>query len=183
MEKKFLIRIDHMCPSPPGMGFVEDAIAVLGIVDFKVFYGGAELKSALSDDQWSKLYHKLKTKGLELFRFSDCQVVEQAMLAARCWMYADIEDQSISRCDFIATHCGRKYAELDGLFNKQTGSNIENFCINDKLDCAVGLLLKTDLTIAQIIVLLNYRSEGLFFRQFREREGMSPAAFREHYQA
>ncbi len=86
-------------------------------------------------------------------------------------------DQSISLSD-VAQAIGYSPAYLTDFVRRHTGQPLHSWIIERRMKAARSLLLETDQSIAQIAVLVGYQDAGHFFRQFRQRHGAPPRAWR-----
>lgn len=64
-------------------------------------------------------------------------------------------------------------------FKQVTGSSPQNFVIFWRIHHARQLLLETSLSVKAIAAELGYRNSEFFSRQFHERTGLTPGAYRE----
>ncbi len=65
------------------------------------------------------------------------------------------------------------------LLKKRTGMNFRELLQKRKLEQAAYLLSNTPMSIDRILESIGYDNSSYFYRRFRERYGLSPAAFRE----
>ncbi|MBQ1316999.1 MAG: helix-turn-helix domain-containing protein [Lachnospiraceae bacterium] len=97
-----------------------------------------------------------------------------------------------SCCDYIELHIEDKlslseiagrigYAEyyLSRKFKAETGTGINDYIKQAKIEKAKTLLLSSDLSIQEICDRLHFGSRSFFAETFREIAGIPPAAFRE----
>lgn len=85
--------------------------------------------------------------------------------------------QSITLCQ-VARAVGYSPAYLTDWVRRETGKTVNNWIIERRLVEACRLLLKTEQTVNQIAESMGYQNPGYFFRQFRQRYGMSPQVWR-----
>ena len=64
------------------------------------------------------------------------------------------------------------------LVKKKTGQSFIELVDEQKMEAAVRLLARPDLSIKQIIGLVGYRGKSFFYEKFGKYYGMSPAAKR-----
>ena len=63
------------------------------------------------------------------------------------------------------------------LYKEFFGIPFKTDLINIRLDYARGLILNTDLKLERVAQLCGYNSEIHFYRQFREKTGMTPREY------
>ena len=69
-------------------------------------------------------------------------------------------------------------SRLGHLFRLQTGTSLDHFLRNARLDRAADLLLSTDFSIKEITALVGYHHASSFDRGFRKKFGVSPVDYR-----
>lgn len=71
---------------------------------------------------------------------------------------------------------------LSRLIKQKTGYNFQELLQHRRFETAEHLLLETDLSVEEIALDVGYENQSYFFRQFKERYGMTPRKYRlEHY--
>lgn len=89
--------------------------------------------------------------------------------------------QSITLCD-VAKAVGYSGAYLTDLVRRQTGKTVNHWIVDRRIAEACCLLLETDQTVHEIAEAVGYQHVGHFFRQFRQRQGTTPQAWRKSHQ-
>lgn len=79
----------------------------------------------------------------------------------------------------IAASIGWSSTELRRRFKAATGITMQEHVLQGRLAAARGLLLDTDLPLKAIAHQLGYANEFFFSRQFKERTGVAPGAWRQ----
>jgi AraC family transcriptional regulator, arabinose operon regulatory protein len=69
-------------------------------------------------------------------------------------------------------------SRLSHLFKTSTGSSLQNFLSNWRLEKAAGLLQSTEMPVKEISYFVGYRHAPSFVRAFRKRYGYSPNDYR-----
>ncbi|UBF30469.1 AraC family transcriptional regulator (plasmid) [Kovacikia minuta CCNUW1] len=85
--------------------------------------------------------------------------------------------RSISLSD-VAQAVGYSPAYLTDVVRRQTGQPVHSWIIERRMAAARSLLLETDQPITRIAETIGYQDAGHFFRQFRQRHGIPPQAWR-----
>lgn len=78
----------------------------------------------------------------------------------------------------VAQAVGYSPAYLTSLTRRQTGQTVQRWIIERRMAAARSLLLETDQVVEQIATQVGYHNAVHFFRQFRQRHGTTPQAWR-----
>lgn len=71
-------------------------------------------------------------------------------------------------------------SRYSALFHQCMGQSPQSFIINLRMQMAVEMILKTDLSIKQIAQMVGYEDQLYFSRLFRSRKGVPPSRYRQH---
>ena len=82
----------------------------------------------------------------------------------------------------IAESFGMSLSSLEHLYKKTFNISIKQDIVNSRMICAKGLLLSTQLSVAEIGEKCGYRSSYGFMRQFKQYIGVTQTEYR-NYQA
>jgi AraC-like DNA-binding protein len=85
--------------------------------------------------------------------------------------------QTISLQD-VAQAVGYSSAYLTDLVRQQTGKPVHSWIIERRMIAARALLLETNQAISHIAEAVGYQDATYFFRQFRQRHGVTPQVWR-----
>lgn len=80
----------------------------------------------------------------------------------------------------VASGLGYSPTYLTDLVRKETGKNIQQWIIHERLSRGAGLLRDTKWTVEAIASTLGYTDPAYFSRQFRQHYGMTPLEWRAH---
>ncbi len=67
---------------------------------------------------------------------------------------------------------------LSRYFKKETGYTFSHILLEMRMKKAAELLIKTECNMERIVSLIGYRDQSIFFRNFKETYGMTPAVYR-----
>ena len=81
----------------------------------------------------------------------------------------------------IADTLGISGSYLSRLFKKETGSSLQDFVNDVRVEKAVNLLVYSEETLPRIAEYVNFPSQSYFGKVFKERMGMTPKQYREVY--
>lgn len=70
---------------------------------------------------------------------------------------------------------------LSGLFKKETGQNISEYIIGQRMEAAKNMLLYSDSSCSDITSILNFNSQSYFTKVFHRTYGMTPVEYRKKF--
>lgn len=100
------------------------------------------------------------------------ETVVQAVLG---YINSDCKNASLMR---IAEDTHQSITALSKLIKQKTGYNFKELLQRKRFQMAVHLLCDTKLSIEEIALDVGYENQSYFFRQFKERYGMTPRKYR-----
>lgn len=80
--------------------------------------------------------------------------------------------------DMVADHLGVSYYFLSRMFKDETGESFSDILNAIRVDCAITLLLNTDLPVQSISERVGYTNRNTFLRAFQKRTGTTPLRYR-----
>jgi AraC-like DNA-binding protein len=83
----------------------------------------------------------------------------------------------------IALKCNMNTAAFCRYFKKKTGKTFKDFMNEIRLGNAAGLLLKGDLTIAEVAFESGFNNPSYFNRLFKRTNGITPKAYQSQYKS
>ena len=83
--------------------------------------------------------------------------------------------------DNLALRCGMSSESLIRLFRRECGITPYQYILQQRYNCAAGLLKNSDLPIESICDSVGIKDRFHFSRQFKKLFGMPPAAYRNFY--
>ena len=125
-----------------------------------------DLSSALSkhgfellNDKKQQLLAQLKAKIIEVVHYTEDQL-----------------PMNLSK--FLSESLATNYNQLSTVFSELTGTTIEQFYIQQKIERAKELLSYGNLSLSEIAYLLNYSSVAHLSAQFKKTTGLTASAFK-----
>ena len=100
------------------------------------------------------------------------ETVVQAVLG---YINSDCKNASLMR---IAEDTHQSITALSKLIKQKTGYNFKELLQRKRFQMAIHLLCDTKLSIEEIALDVGYENQSYFFRQFKERYGMTPHKYR-----
>ena len=157
---------------------VEEELTKLGIDFLSVELGQAETIKPLDNNQISLLEKALNRSGLELMDDKKSILIEKIR-----HIIIDTVNKSESKLktnlsDHISDLLDYDYTYLANLFSEVTGTTIEKFYLNHKIEKVKELLVYNELTITEIAYLMDYSSVAHLSNQFKKFTGLSPSYFK-----
>lgn len=145
-----------------------------GIVDL----GEVEVSDGMTVEQRAQLKTALQRSGLELMDDKRAMLIEKIKnVIIEMIHYAD-ELPRVKNSDYISEKLDHDYTYLANLFSEATGTTIEHFIINHKIERVKELLLYDELNLTQISYRLNYSSVAHLSNQFKKITGLTPSYFK-----
>jgi AraC-like DNA-binding protein len=84
----------------------------------------------------------------------------------------------LASVDELARKAGYTRSHFSRAFRKQTGLSPQQYIINARVSLAKELLRSTGLTVTQVAMRAGYADLYMFSRQFKQRTGETPSAYR-----
>lgn len=91
------------------------------------------------------------------------------------------QNKEITR-EELANHVFLNPDYLTRLFKKKMGLSISDYLLNERLQVAKELLMKTDMPVSGIAVHVGYANFSHFSRMFKKYAGVNPLEFRQKYE-
>jgi len=159
---------------------VKTTLQHFGILWDYVKLGEVGIPSELTEKQLQNLYDALIKQGLELKRETEISFHDKVKIAINEWLN-DNEKNKLLRSEFLADKFCITYDTLAANFKMSEGVTIDKYCVRCRIEKAKELLLNSDYSVYTILTQLNFKSETLFYRQFKEDTKMTPEEYRLRY--
>lgn len=158
---------------------VAEELSKLGISPVSIELGKVELNNPLNEADIVKLKEVLSENGFELIDDKKSLTIEKIkILVIELIHYQKEKAQHINLSDFIAEEIGYDYAYLSNLFSSVTGTTIEKYLINQKIEKVKELLVYDELSLNEIAFQLGYSSVQHLSSQFKKITGLTPSHFK-----
>ena len=83
----------------------------------------------------------------------------------------------------IAEDFHQSISVLSKLIKQKTGATFQELLQQKRFEKAISLLTETDLAIEEVVLAVGYENQSYFYRQFKERYGMTPRDYRVKYKS
>jgi len=123
---------------------------------------------------------EIEPRGIVARRSSDLLALDDPRVATAIRFIREQACAGINVADVIE-RCGLSRSTLERSFKATLGRTPKSEILRVQLERARSLLTRTDLPVAQIAAKTGSRSCSHFSATFRQRTGLSPAAFRAFY--
>ena len=100
------------------------------------------------------------------------ETVVQAVLR---YINSDCKNANLTK---IAADTHQSMTVLSKLIKQKTGYTFQELLQHKRFETAAHLLAETDLSVEEIALDVGYENQSYFFRQFKERYGMTPRKYR-----
>lgn len=157
---------------------VEEELTKLGIDFLSVELGQAETINPLDNNQISLLEKALNRSGLELMDDKKSIIIEKIRHIIIDAVNISESKLKTNLSDHISDLLDYDYTYLANLFSEVTGTTIEKFYLNHKIEKVKELLVYNELTITEIAYLMDYSSVAHLSNQFKKFTGLSPSYFK-----
>jgi len=164
---------------PANILFVRMELERLSIPYKSLEMGSAELYYVPAQTIRKELSKALSTYGLKIV-YNDRSIIIQDIKSA-IFHYEDNTDieKRIDLPSYVAEAVNYPFPELNKIFLNETGSSIEKYFQSKKIERAIILLMRYNLTLNEISIQLNYNNVEEFIQNFRIITGMMPDRYKQ----
>lgn len=150
----------------------------LGLHYGVVNLGEVDILERITETQRSQLKDALLKTGLELMDNKKAILIEKIKNAVVEMVHYTEEVPKINFSLYLSQKLDYDYTYLSNLFSEVTGTTIEHFIINHKIERVKELLLYDELNLTEISYKLNYSSVAHLSYQFKKVTGLTPTFFK-----
>ena len=140
--------------------------------------GEVEIKEPITKEQNKVLKASLIKVGLELMDDKKAILIEKIKNTIIELVYKDTDLIKTKKSEYISRKLNYDYTYLANIFSEATGTTIEHYIINHKIERVKELLIYDELSLTQISYLLNYSSVAHLSAQFKKITGLTPTFFK-----
>jgi AraC-like DNA-binding protein len=171
------IHIKYMVSSRCKMA-VRDVLKKMNLHFVLVELGEVDVMENLTPEQREIIRAELKKTGLELMDDKKAILVEKIKnVIVEAIHYSD-EALKTNFSDHLSKKLNYDYTYLSNLFSETTGTTIEHFIINHKIERVKELLVYDELSLTEISYKLHYSSVAHLSNQFKKVTGLTPSFFK-----
>ncbi|HBL75954.1 MAG: AraC family transcriptional regulator [Bacteroidetes bacterium GWF2_42_66] len=159
---------------------VKQVFEELGYLPVRIVLGEVETGSPIDNAKLELLRGKLTSFGFELIDDAKSQLIGKIKtLVIEVVHYRKNDELKINYSAYIESNLNKDYNYLSNLFSEVTGTTIEKYIINQKIERVKELLVYDELTLSQIAWELGYSSVSALSAQFKKVTGLTPKHFRQ----
>lgn len=150
----------------------------LGLQYGAINLGEVEVKDIVTPEKLELFKNALLKSGLILMDNKKAILIERIKnIIVEMVHYSD-ELPKVKNSRYISEKLGQPYNYLTHLFSEATGTTIEHYIINHKIERVKELLIYDELNLTQISYLLNYSSVAHLSNQFKKITGLTASFFK-----
>jgi YesN/AraC family two-component response regulator len=139
--------------------------------------GEITLLPMVEPERLLQLKNRLAEKGLSIIYDRKTVLTEQIKLVIN-EIFRLNQSVKENYSVYISNRLHLNYTYLANIFSELTGTTIEHYIIDRKIEVAKKLLLNGIYNIGQIADTLHYSSIGHFSNQFKKVTGLNPSEFK-----
>ncbi len=127
--------------------------------------------------------HQVIQQTAELLRVNQAQVKYDRLhpIVQEAIIYINDNLASELTLKHLADHLHMNVMYLGQLIKKDLNQSFSKYLNELRIEKSKQLLIKTQLTIAEVGNEVGYQNQGYFYRMFKQAEGLSPKEYRQHY--
>lgn len=151
----------------------------LGIIYGVIDLGEADIKEEITSIQREELKLALQHSGLVLMDDKKAILIEKIKNVIIEMVHYSDELPKTKNSVYISEKLNHDYTYLSNIFSEATGTTIEHYIINHKIERVKELLLYDELNLTEISYILNYSSVAHLSNQFKKITGLTPSYFKQ----
>ncbi len=164
---------------PRCISAVEEVLRGQGLEYTEVKLGEVQLSGVLDAQQTVSLGQALEVKGFGLLLGSREQTIEKIKnVIVKHVHYGSLEDENRNLSDILSQEIGQDYKQLSGLFSELSGTTIEKYYIQQKIEKVKELISYGELSLKEIAYQMGYSSEAYLSNQFKKVVGNTPTQYK-----
>ncbi|MDI1353816.1 MAG: AraC family transcriptional regulator [bacterium] len=165
--------VSHCCKL-----MVKEEFKKLGLKVTSIELGELEVDGDISPKQFDEIKIALHKNGHEVLEDKKSIQVEKIKNAIIEMIHYSDEPLEIKYSEYISEKLKCDYTYVSNLFSEVTGSTIQQFIIQHKVEKAKELIIYDELSLKEICFKLHYSSVPHFSNQFKKVTGLSPMFFK-----
>ena len=164
--------------SKPCKIIVKKELKKLSLKFKSITLGEVEMYKPLKKKDYSRFRIALNKYGLELVMDKKAILIDRIKNIIIDMVHYKEELIRVKNSTYISEKASYDYTYLANVFSQETGTTIEHYIINQKIERAKELLLYNELNLTEISYVLNYSSVAHLSRQFKLVTGITATDFR-----
>jgi AraC-like DNA-binding protein len=140
--------------------------------------GQLELPDPLTKELEDQLSVALGDYGQEVINDRKSILVEKIKIAIISVLSQTEKRLTVNFPSYLSDQLHYSYTHLARIFSQETGSTLEQFIINCKIERAKEMLSMPDVSISEIAYRLHYSNVAHLSNQFKKVTGLRPSEFK-----
>jgi len=157
---------------------VKEELQKLGLHYIFVRLGEIEIMENITAEQREQLKISLLKSGLELMDDKKAVLIEKIKNVIIEMVHYSEDLPKIKYSDYLSKKLNYDYTYLANIFSEVTGTTIEHYIIDNKIERIKELLLYENVNLTEISYRLNYSSVAHLCNQFKKVTGLTPSFFK-----
>ena len=158
---------------------MKDQLDELGLHYGELERGELEITEDVKHDQLEQLKTGLINLGVELMDDKKALLVQNIKKVIIDIIQNTDSQPKTNLSVYLSETLNYDYSYISSLFSEITGTTIEQFMINQKIERVKELLMIDEMNLTQISYLLNYSSVAHLSNQFKKVTGLTPTHFKQ----
>ena len=158
---------------------VKSELEKLGLYPISVELGEVELQEDMTENQKEALTKRLKFLGFEWLDDRKSKIIDKIKTLIIDLVQNKNNELNTNLSIYLSKHLQQDYNTLSHLFSEVTGTTIEKYFINQKIEKVKELITYDELSLSEIAYRLNYSSVAYLSNQFKKVTGFSPSYFKQ----
>ena len=144
-----------------------------------VSLGEVDLVDDLDDQEMKDIGKELQRLGFEIIDDAKSRIIEKIKNIVVRQIHHSDGAMKINYSTLIESELHKDYNYLSSLFSAITGTTIEKYIIDQKIERVKELLVYNELTLSEIAFSMGYSSVAHLSNQFKKVTGLTPSHFKE----
>ena len=158
---------------------VQQVFESLGYTPVCISLGEVETAKPISGDEMEKLRQLLVNYGFEVIDDTKSRIIEKIKNTIIQSIHHSNEELKVTYSELIESQLNKDYAYLSALFSEVTGTTIEKYIINQKIERVKELLVYDELSLSEIAYKMGYSNVAYLSTQFKKVTGLTPSHFKQ----
>jgi len=158
---------------------VQQVFESLGYTPVCISLGEVETAKPISGDEMEKLRQLLVNYGFEVIDDTKSRIIEKIKNTIVQSIHHSNEELKVTYSELIESQLNKDYAYLSALFSEVTGTTIEKYIINQKIERVKELLVYDELSLSEIAYKMGYSNVAYLSTQFKKVTGLTPSHFKQ----
>ena len=158
---------------------VENILHEEGIKDARVEMGRIAVNHIPEKEKMQAIEQRLNKVGFEIISDAKSRLIEEIKKVTRDFVYTHQEDIKVNFSEHLSNSLNHDYNSLSSLFSSVTGTTIEKYLINLKIERVKEMLAYDEKTLSEIAFEMGYSSVAHLSGQFKKVTGFTPSEFKQ----